>query len=176
MTTTAGLTWAVKESLVTYVEGLADGMVDTLAPASRTADGFWFPLSAEDPGPAAGHPRSAWQFLGTVRLSGHWGALDVELRDPRVEFGGGHGTLLIRERGGRDADARLPLADLVPGGPAAAGDGKPAGVGMSTLELAASLTGHGRLLLGGQYGVGEPLSTLRVSIPARDLAILGGDG
>ncbi|KAE8765312.1 HtaA domain-containing protein [Georgenia thermotolerans] len=182
MTTTAGLTWAVKDSLVAYVEGLADGAVEALAPASRAAQGFWFPHAEEPPGTAAGDAVRAWQFLGAVRLTGHWGALDVELRDPRVELDGGHGTLLIRERGGRDPDARLPFADLVLVGPASAGDG-PAGDDVAALELAASLTGHGRLLLGGQYGVGEPLSPLRVAVPGhgvpaplRDAPTTRGDG
>lgn len=170
MTTTAGLTWAVKDSLVAYVEGLADGTVETLAPASRTADGFWFPRPEEPLGAAAGEPRHVWQFLGAVRLTGHWGALDVELRDPRVELDGGRGTLLIRERGGRTADKRLPFADLVLDGPPEAGDG------VATLGIAASLTGHGRLPLGGQYVVGEPLGPLLVSLPGRDVPPPRRDG
>ena len=128
MTTTAGLTWAIKDSLVSYVEGLADGTVETLAPASRAAHGFWFPRSEEPPGTAAADAVHVWQFLGAVRLTGHWGALDVELRDPRVELDGGHGTLLVRERGGRDPDARLPFADLGAGRAARGGrrGGRPA--------------------------------------------------
>lgn len=158
MATTAGLAWAVKDSLVSYVEALDDGAVEVLTPASRSAAGFWFPL-AETAGSDVVPVGSALQFLGAVRLTGHWGALDVELRDPRVELDGRRGTLLVRDRGSRDPGATVPFADLTVV--------EPADVGARPVELAASLTGHGRLLLGGQYRVGEPLSPLRITFPPR---------
>ncbi|GAA4288871.1 HtaA domain-containing protein [Georgenia daeguensis] len=175
MTTTAGLTWAVKESLVSYVEALDDGVVEAVAPATRSEAGFFFPTAEPDAGtageegasggPADGAPSAdraghALQFRGAVRLTGHWGMLDVELRDPSVELDGDHGTLFVRERGSRDARARLPLADLTVG----ATTTEP---GPAVVQAAASLTGHGRLLLGGQYAVGEPLSPVLITLPAR---------
>ncbi|MCK6212292.1 HtaA domain-containing protein [Georgenia sp. EYE_87] len=160
MTTTAGLAWAVKDSLVSYVEALADGVVEALPPASRSEAGFWFPLT--DAGGSGVVPlEGALQFRGAIRLSGHWGALDVELRDPHVELDGRRGTLLIRDRGSRDPAAMLPFADLTLA-EEAGDDG-----GAAPVEVAASLTGHGRLLLGGQYAVGEPLSPLRITLPPR---------
>lgn len=173
---TAGLTWAVKESLLTYVEALDDGAVEVVAPTSRSEDGFFFPTAepgdspTAEPGadptvevvnsPAADGPPAALQFLGAVRLTGHWGMLDVELRDPRVELDGGRGTLFVRERGGRDPEAYLPFADLTVGEPTTER-------GSAVVEAAATLTGHGRLLLGGQYAVGEPLSPVLITLPAR---------
>lgn len=156
-----GLTWNVKDSFVAYVEALDDGTAQALSPASRQEGGFHFPwgeaVPLKDPGSFSG----ALQFLGAVRFGGHWGALDVELRDPRIELAGGSGTLLVRERGGLGAGRMLPFAGLE------AGPGVEGADGSLLLELTAALTGHGRLLLGGQYAVGQPLSPLQVAFPAR---------
>jgi hypothetical protein len=156
-----GLTWNVKDSFVAYVEALDDGGAEALSPASRLGSGFHFPwgeaVPVRDPDNFAG----ALQFLGAVRFAGHWGALDVELRDPRIELAGGTSTLLVRERGGLDSGKMLPFAGLEVGPRVQEADGS------LLLELAASLTGRGRLLLGGQYAVGQPLSPLQVAFPAR---------
>jgi hypothetical protein len=69
--------------------------------------------------------------------------------------------LLVRERGGLDSGKMLPFAGLEVGPRVQEADGS------LLLELAASLTGHGRLLLGGQYAVGQPLSPIQVAFPAR---------
>jgi hypothetical protein len=167
--TKPGLTWNVKDSFVSYVEALDDGAAEALAPASRAETGFFFPLdpATEAAGqlaviPDAAGPDTALQFLGVVRFAGHWGALDVELRDPRIELLGSRGTLLVRERGGRDPNKTLPFATLEASPRAEQTDGS------ARLELTASLTGQGHLLLGGQYPVGQPLSPLYVAFPASD--------
>jgi hypothetical protein len=161
MTTTAeGLVWAVKESLISYVERLDDGAVEVISPATRSEAGFWFPTAEASADPVGDGAPTVLQFLGAVRLTGHWGMLDVELRDPRIELDCGHGTLFVRDRGSRDPEARLSLADLTVGGTTAEN-------GSAVVEATATLTGHGRLLLGGQYAVGEPLSPLRITAPAR---------
>ncbi|MCX6497335.1 MAG: HtaA domain-containing protein [Arthrobacter sp.] len=165
---TPGLTWNVKDSFVSYVEALDDGAAEALAPASRAETGFFFPLdpatdaAGQDAAPDTAGPDTALQFLGAVRFAGHWGALDVELRDPRIELLGGRGTLLVRERGGRDPLKSLPFATLEASQRAEDADGS------THLELTASLTGQGHLLLGGQYPVGQPLSPLHVIFPASD--------
>ncbi|WP_062202864.1 HtaA domain-containing protein [Demequina salsinemoris] len=65
------LVWAVKESFVEYVEAL--GQVEVVAPATRDdAGGFRFPASAGG-------------FSGTVSFRAHHGAMNVTLRDPRLE-------------------------------------------------------------------------------------------
>lgn len=161
MTVQPGLTWNVKDSFVAYVEALDDGAAEALSPASRLEAGFHFPwdeaVPVQDPDSFSG----ALQFLGAVRFAGHWGALDVELRDPRIELAGGAGTLLVRERGGLEAGKMLPFAGLEAGPCVEGADGS------LLLELSASLTGHGRLLLGGQYNAGQPLSPLQIAFPAR---------
>lgn len=157
-----GLTWNVKDSFVAYVEALDDGVAEALDPASRSETGFFFP-SAPTPQEAADPDGSGsvLQFLGAARLTGHWGMLDVELRNPRIELDGPRGTLSIRERGGRDPEKTLPLADLELVRRSDAGDGS------VRLELSASLTGQGSLLLGGQYAPGQALSPIHVCLAQR---------
>jgi hypothetical protein len=59
------------------------------------------------------------------------------------------------------AQKYLPLADLVVGEPVEAADGS------VFLEATASLTGHGRVLLGGQYEPGAALSPVFITVPSR---------
>ncbi|WP_164737150.1 HtaA domain-containing protein [Georgenia sp. SYP-B2076] len=166
MATTPGLTWAVKDSLLSYIEALDDGTVEALAPASRSGAGFLFPWDEGGSGDlGSGHhlgaPDGDLAFLGAVRLTGHWGMLDVELREPRVTLSDGTGALLVRERGSRDPGKWLPFADLAVEEPQVDAGGA------TFLAAAASLTGHGRLLLGGQYDAGTPLSRLHITFPPR---------
>jgi hypothetical protein len=150
-----GLTWNVKDSLVSYVEALEDGVAEAGKPASRLEAGFLFPW--DDTRRGIDGTRDVLQFQGAVRMSGHGGALDVELRDPRIELDGQRGVLLVRECGARDPDTMLPFAELE-AGRRDEGDRD----SLMRLVFDAKLTGHGRLLLGGQYAVGQPLSPLQV--------------
>ncbi|WP_411719890.1 HtaA domain-containing protein [Mycetocola sp.] len=159
MATKPELFWAVKDSLIAYIEALDDGTVETLEPASREGGGFRFPGRQE----SGDRDDDSLQFLGTVRLTGYWGALDIELRDPRIELAGERGTLLVRERGGLDADRFLPFADLVLQNRMTDLDS-----GASSLEATASLTGQGQILMGGQYRVGQALNPLRVTFAPGD--------
>jgi hypothetical protein len=155
---TPGLMWTIKDTLVSYIEALDDGTVEAIAPASRSDAGFHFPVEATDGGTL---DTRVLQFRGTVRLTGHWGALNVELSDPRVELSEQGATLLVRERGSADPERRIPFADLSISRQETAPDGS------TELEAEAALTGHGRLILGAQYRVGEPLSGVRITVPAR---------
>jgi hypothetical protein len=157
-----GMTWAVKDSLVAYVEGLDDGSVEAVIPASRTRQGFAFPWDGPAAAGDAACPVGVLRFRGAVRLTGHWGMLDVELRDPRIDLDGQRGTLLVRERGGRDPEKSLPFADLRVSRRGTAENGAP------YVELSAFLTGQGSLLLGGQYPAGQALSPVRITFPSRD--------
>lgn len=152
----AGMTWGIKDTLVSYVEELDDGSVEVHAPAVRTEGAFFFPwdeTGAGRPGDTAGELR----FQGGVRLTGYWGALDVELREPRVEWDGDAGTLLVRERAG---GGWLRLATLELGAARADDDAV-------VREASAALTGVGALLLGGPYRPGTPLSPLTIALPGR---------
>ncbi|GGC98912.1 hypothetical protein GCM10011512_27280 [Tersicoccus solisilvae] len=167
MTRAAGLTWGIKDSLIAYVEGPAAGEVEVADPANRTEEGFHFPWAATDvatdpvTAPAAAGDGS-YVFTGSVRFTGHWGALDVLLADPRITLTGRTGELAVRDRGHRDPTATLVIADL------ALVDDAVEGADARTLELTATLTAHGRFLLGAQYRIGEELAPVRLVLPARD--------
>lgn len=138
---TLGLRWGIKASLLAYISGLDDGEIEAVAPAMMRGEDFWFPAASAE----------GLEFAGAVRLRGHWGMLDIELREPLITIlGPDRATLSVRDRGRSD---RIPIADLTLESPDSA-DG--------TMTWAATLTGHGRQLTGGQYAVGTPLDPLRI--------------
>ncbi|GLI28589.1 hypothetical protein ARHIZOSPH14_28310 [Agromyces rhizosphaerae] len=70
---TGALVWGVKSSFVEYVEAL--GEVEVIAPAARDGDGrFRFPAVGAGGG-----------YAGAVAFRAHHGAMDVVLRDPRLD-------------------------------------------------------------------------------------------
>jgi len=70
------LIWGVKASFVAYVEAL--GAVDVVGPATRLDDGsFRFPGDHDGGG-----------YRGSVAFRAHHGAMDIVLRDPRLESAG----------------------------------------------------------------------------------------
>ncbi len=70
------LVWAVKASFVEYVDAL--GTVDVVAPAPPAAD-----RSLRLP-----PDRAAGGYRGSVAFRAHHGAMDIVLRDPRLEAAG----------------------------------------------------------------------------------------
>lgn len=141
----AGILWPIKTSLTAYIESLDDGRIDVKEPAERRPEGFWFPLRE---GGAATGPGGSMAFAGSVRLSGHWGMLDVEFQDPRVDFDDAGAVLHIRERGGSNQERFVAISRLTRQPTAATG----------AATFATVLTGEGAFLLGGQYPAGTALS------------------
>jgi len=141
----AGIFWPIKTSLTAYIESLDDGKIDVAEPAERRQEGYWFPLRTGGAGTESG---GSMEFAGSVRLSGHWGMLDVEFRDPRLDFDDAGAVLLIRDRGGIDQDRFVAIARLTRQSETSAG----------AADFAAALTGEGAFLLGGQYPAGTALS------------------
>jgi hypothetical protein len=144
-----GILWPIKTSLTAYIESLDDGQVEVTAPAARYPEGFWFPLRDAE---ATTEPSDSMEFGGSVRLTGHWGMLDVEFRDPRLDFDDAGAVLLVRERGGKQ-DRFVAIARLTRQPETAA----------TTADFSAALTGEGAFLLGGQYPAGTALSPLRLT-------------
>jgi hypothetical protein len=145
----AGILWPIKTSLTAYIESLDDGKIDVTDPADRHPEGFWFPLRE---GGATTEPGGSMEFAGCVRLTGHWGMLDVEFRDPRVDFDDAGAVLLIRERGTVNQDRFVSIARLT----------RQAETSATATDFAAVLTGEGAFLLGGQYPAGTALSPVRL--------------
>lgn len=147
----AGILWPIKTSLTAYIESLDDGTIDVTDPATHRPEGFWFPLREAG---ATTEPGGSMEFSGCVRLTGHWGMLDVEFRDPRLNFDDAGAVLLVRERGGISQDRFVAVARLTRQNQASA----------TSIEFSAALTGEGAFLLGGQYPAGTALSPVRLEL------------
>lgn len=93
---TDALVWAVKTSFVEYVEAL--GKVEVISPATRDGDGsFRFPSAGRGAG-----------FVGAVAFRAHRGAMDVVLRDPRLDETG----LSVEYEDHGHPQGRIVIADV----------------------------------------------------------------
>ena len=145
------LHWSVKDSLIAYISRLDDGVVEALEPATRTESGFTFVLNevASDFNPEA--HTGVLQFLGTAHFTGHWGMMNITIKDPRIELTSGHGVLSIAQGGILTPEAHVPFVNVnvVPGS--------------HPLMLTTALTAGGRGVMGEQYTVGQDLSPLTLN-------------
>ena len=145
------LHWSVKDSLIAYISRLEDGVVEALEPATRTESGFTFVLNevASDFNPET--HTGVLQFLGTAHFTGHWGMMNITIKDPRIELTSGHGVLSIAQGGILTPEAHVPFVNVnvVPGS--------------HPLMLTTALTAEGRGVMGEQYTVGQELSPLTVN-------------
>jgi hypothetical protein len=66
------MSWAIKESFLTYLASLGDGTCTVTPPASRHGTTFLFPVDTDNPE----------HFRGTVTFTGHHGHLHVAIADP----------------------------------------------------------------------------------------------
>ena len=142
------LHWSVKDSLIAYISGLEDGTVEALEPAIRTDSGFSFTLNDVASDFNAETHTGVLQFLGTAHFTGHWGMMNITIKDPRVELTSGHGVLSIAQGGILSPEAHVPFVNLnvIPGS--------------HPLMLTAALTAEGRGVMGEQYSEGQELSPL----------------
>ena len=145
------LHWAVKDSLIAYISRLEDGVVEALEPATRSESGFTFALSevASDFNPET--HTGVLQFLGTAHFTGHWGMMNITIKDPRIELTSGHGVLSIAQGGILTPEAHVPFVNVnvVPGS--------------QPLMLTTALTSDGRGVMGEQYTVGQELNPLTLN-------------
>ncbi|MDH6535865.1 HtaA domain-containing protein [Aurantimicrobium minutum] len=145
------LHWSVKDSLIAYISRLEDGVVEALEPATRTESGFTFVLNevASDFNPET--HTGVLQFQGTAHFTGHWGMMNITIKDPRIEMTLGQGLLSIAQGGILSPEVHVPFAqvNVVPGS--------------QPLKFTASLTAEGRGVLGEQYTVGQELSPLTLN-------------
>ena len=145
------LHWSVKDSLIAYISRLEDGVVEALGPATRTESGFTFVLNevASDFNPET--HTGVLQFLGTAHFTGHWGMMNITIKDPRIELTSGHGVLSIAQGGILSPEAHVPFVNVnvVPGS--------------HPLMLTTALTAEGRGVMGEQYTVGQELSPLTLN-------------
>lgn len=142
------LHWSVKDSLIAYISGLEDGTVEALEPATRTDSGFNFVLNDVASDFNTESHTGVLQFLGTAHFTGHWGMMNITIKDPRVELTAGHGTLSIAQGGILSPEVHVPFVNLnvVPGS--------------HPLMLTSALTAEGRGVMGEQYSVGQEMNPL----------------
>jgi hypothetical protein len=142
------LHWSVKDSLIAYISGLEDGTVEAIEPATRTEAGFSFVLNGPASDFNAETHTGVLQFQGTAHFTGHWGMMNITVKDPRIELTSGHGVLSIVQGGVLSPETHVPFVNInvVPGS--------------HPLMLTAALTAEGRGVMGEQYSVGQELSPL----------------
>ena len=145
------LHWSVKDSLIAYISRLEDGVVEALEPATRTETGFTFILNEVASDFNTETHTGVLQFLGTAHFTGHWGMMNITIKDPRIELTSGHGVLSIAQGGILSPEAHVPFVNVnvVPGS--------------HPLMLTTALTAEGRGVMGEQYTVGQELSPLTVN-------------
>ncbi|KQR92191.1 MAG: HtaA domain-containing protein [Microbacterium ginsengisoli] len=157
--TAATLDWGVKESFRTYIEGIAAGGwqlegVTYAYPVFSWATG----TGAVDPEALVG----TVMFGGSVRFTGHGGALDTTLANARIEFAGDVGYLVFDVTGTTQAgeavaqhDVRFAQFALTPSVRDAAG--------ITLTDAATTLTPAGAAAFG-TYSAGEQLDPVSASI------------
>ena len=145
------LSWSVKDSLIAYISRLEDGVVEALEPAIRTETGFTFVLNEVASNFNSETHTGVLQFLGTAHFTGHWGMMNITIKDPRIELTSGHGVLSIAQGGILSPEVHVPFVNVnvVPGS--------------HPLMLTTALTAEGRGVMGEQYTVGQELSPLTVN-------------
>lgn len=115
------LEWGIKQSLVRYIAGMADGVVVAGEPATGAKGGFRFPTAA--PPQADGTLR----FAGSVMLTGHGGMLRLVVAEPWLVPAGTPNdawSLTIADQyepGARIAFATIDRLDLGEAAPSAHG-------------------------------------------------------
>ena len=115
------LEWGIKQSLVRYIAGMADGAIVASEPATEAEGGFRFPAAA--PPQAAGTLR----FAGSVTLTGHGGMLRLVVAEPWLVPAGKPNdawSLTIADQyepGARIAFATIDRLDLGEAAPSAHG-------------------------------------------------------
>jgi hypothetical protein len=151
MTATPVLSWGIKDSLLAYIERLEDGAIDTSNGASRLGNEFVFENDGSESSFDESTGEGTLQFRGSVILSGHWGAMRVEIHNPQIVVKGNTGEIITTTKNVLSADRAETFATFT------------VTAGAPQLQADVQLAAAGRMLLGQQYSVGQELSPLTVS-------------
>lgn len=149
------LSWGVKQSFRSYVEG-AGGKVETSEGAARADDGgFTFAASPDSTlaVDAGGQLTGRGLFTGIVHFEAHGGMLKVWMVDPILEITEAGVVLTVADHPTRTY--RLEAAKLDLAAPAA----EP-----GALTLPAALLMFGSQWLGGNYPAGTALDPVRLGV------------
>lgn len=152
----ATLTWGVKQSFRSYVEG-SGGTIEAGLGAERGEDGVF--VFAGVPGKgltrgADGKPQGKGVFSGEVRFQAHGGMLSVFMADPAIEIGESGAFLTVADD--PDRIRRVPLAKLDLAAAVAGVDG--------SLTIPAVMSMEGWQVLGDHYLPMTPLDPVRIKL------------
>lgn len=150
MSGTSVLRWGIKESLLAYIDRIEDGVIETSAGAGLSYGTFTFEFDEATSTYDATAETGMLQFRGSVIITGHWGAMRVEIHDPQLHIDGTTGSLSTRTNSPISAERFEVFASLseVTTSP--------------TLSAHVNLAAAGRMMLGQQYSVGQELDALTV--------------
>ncbi len=176
--TDGALDWGVKRSFRSYVSGgAARGEIATVEPASTNPDGtFRFAGAGEADFGGEGDVDAA--HAGAVRFTGHDGALDLTIADPRVRIDGDDGTLVV-DADGTHPDTGLPqrFDDIVLATLDASAVQATATDGLVTWrDVTVTLTEDGSEAFGGFYQAGEVMDPLTLVVEADDTGDIPAPG
>lgn len=154
---TPSLSWGVRSSFVSYVEGgIANGEISTANGASRSGSGFSWGSGS---GSLDESGQGTLSFPGSVHFTGHDGILQTTLSNPRVEVTDASSGVLIVDVQSQDMEGN---------------DLSASGVTFANLSFSswaqdggtaqATLTGAGAEAFAGFYSAGESLDSLTVSV------------
>ena len=174
-TTAGSLTWGVKESFRSYIVGPVAAGGASASSGAAVVDGL-FRFGQADGGTwTAASGRGSVKYSGTVRFTGHSGALDLALTNPVVDVTGpGAGRLLVDARStgldGSTFDRQgVVFATLALGAPTTGADGA-----VTYPKAAATLTADGSLAFSGFYPAGTALDPVTFTVGAT--STVPGDG
>lgn len=153
MSVTPVLRWGIKESLLAYIDRIEDGVIETSSGAGFSDGIFSFAFDEATSTYNSSQGQGMLQFRGSVVITGHWGAMRVEIHDPQLQIDGTTGVLSTRTNSPISAERFEEFATLskVTSPPA--------------LTATTNLAAAGRMMLGQQYAVGQELDLLTVVWP-----------
>jgi hypothetical protein len=158
------LDWGVKSSFRAYITGaIALGSVSPGGGAAANGDGtFRFPLTG---GTSSGSTVQA-AFGGEVHFSGHLGALDLRITDPRVTIDGATGTLVVDAASKGLETGMVETFDDVVLATLDLSSVTPTGNGAAQVYAAVSavLTADGARAFAGFYKAGDALDPVTVTV------------
>jgi hypothetical protein len=148
------LAWGIKGAFRTYITGPIAGGSISASGVTASGGSFVFPQSST---PNLSNGLGTVDYSGTVRFTGHHGALDLRFSNPQVRIdSSSSGTLFLTANGSRVAFATLNLASAQR---VAAEDGS-----IRYSNVRATLTAAGASAFDGYYGAGEALDSLAFTI------------
>lgn len=150
MSGTPVLRWGIKESLLAYIDRIEDGVIESSAGASFSDGTFSFEFDEAQSTYDSTTANGMLQFRGSVIITGHWGAMRVEIHDPQLQIDGTTGALSTRTNSPISAERFEVFATLSEVTPS------------PTLSAHVNLAAAGRMMLGQQYSVGQELDSLTV--------------